>query len=220
MIDIKHFIASLKIWIRRLLQIESKYKKLFEIAYSKIDNFLMYGNDYFTKIKGNYNNSFWNNVFNAWNSLSMRQKPGNINDIKDVSIWYNKDICINKCPVFFKSWSESGILFIKDLLNEDGNLISYREFTRKYVSVRSNFLEYLGIKSAIESYIKKLNIQNKKVSLLQVDMLYFFRIVFKSKKGSKDFYNVLNNNNTSVRSQEKWKSIPDIDWKSLYITPF
>ena len=63
-------------------------------------------------------------------------------------IYNNEEILVENKPVFNKEWYERGILSIQDLLDHEGQLLSYRQFISKY-SCKTNFLQYYQIISAI-----------------------------------------------------------------------
>ena len=58
MININNFVSALKIsWIRRLITVDSKYKAIFELVYTKINNLLYRGMEFINELKMNRNNS-------------------------------------------------------------------------------------------------------------------------------------------------------------------
>ena len=60
----------------------------------------------------------------------------------------NKDILLDGCSIFYKNWFEKGIYLIQDLLDANGNIMSYTKFTEKYL-LSCNFLAYFQVISAI-----------------------------------------------------------------------
>ena len=59
MININNFVSALKIsWIRRLITVDSKYKAIFELVYTKINNLLYRGMEFINELKMNRNNVF------------------------------------------------------------------------------------------------------------------------------------------------------------------
>ena len=49
-----------------------------------------------------------------------------------INIWKNSNIKIDNSPVFYRRWYEKHVIFIKDLLNIDGKIMSFDEFLNKY----------------------------------------------------------------------------------------
>ena len=61
--------------------------------------------------------------------------------------------------------------------------------------------------------------KNPKMPFIPINIF----LLIKSKKGGKDFYNVLNNNNDKPSSQPKWENTYNIEqetWKDIYASPF
>ena len=44
----------------------------------------------------------------------------NLEDILKSPIWYNSKIKVNNTHIYLNKWHEKGILYINDLINEDG----------------------------------------------------------------------------------------------------
>lgn len=85
-------------------------------------------------------------------------------------------------------------------MNTDGSIMCFEEFIKKYGSVNTNFIQYLGIKRAIDFYINKLHIKNRKdVNHIQLDIPFLYKILFKSTKGSRDFYKTLISKESKVK---------------------
>jgi len=51
-----------------------------------------------------------------------------------------------------KEWLDSDILSIRDLLNSNGQLLSFHEFNKKY-DCNTNFLQFYQVTSAIPKYL-------------------------------------------------------------------
>ena len=99
-------------------------KFLTRISLPQFFNEILY---YFLELTTSYNNFFPHQEFVLFN---------------------NKDVLSNRCSIFYKNWFEKGIYFIQDLWDADGNIMSYTEFTEKYLS-SCNFLAYFQVTSAI-----------------------------------------------------------------------
>jgi len=70
-------------------------------------------------------------------------------------LFNNKDILVDGKPIFLSEWFRKGILSIDDLLNENGNALTFQEFRDKY-SCESNFLQYYQVVSAIPKHLWSL----------------------------------------------------------------
>ena len=101
-------------------------------------------------------------------------------------IWNNKDIRINRKPVFYKTYYNSGVCTVYDLLLNLNNIDSFNVITKKNKKV--NFLTWTGLRHSIPSNLKSA--EHKFDSRLP----YFKcnNVVFDiSKKKSKDFYSLI-----------------------------
>jgi len=67
-------------------------------------------------------------------------------------IWNNKDIRINDKPVFYKTFFESGIIYVNDLLFELNNIDFYNVILN--IINKTNFLVWAGLRHAIPSHLK------------------------------------------------------------------
>ena len=56
--------------------------------------------------------------------------------------------------LFWKSWFNMKIFFIQDILNADGNFLTFAEFQNKF-SIKTNYLHYFQLLAAIPSDLKK-----------------------------------------------------------------
>ena len=72
---------------------------------------------------------------------------------REFILWNNRDITIENKSVFWKAWRDRNVLFVQDLLNNQGNYLSPQEFSDKY-NIKVNFLQYYQITSAIPAYLK------------------------------------------------------------------
>ena len=87
-------------------------------------------------------------------------------------IWNNSLVRIADRPFFYKHWAKAGVHNIKDLVNDDFTIITYRVFREKYCSSAS-FLEFYGVTTAIRSALKsmKLKMQDEKDQEFSVQKL-------------------------------------------------
>ena len=61
-------------------------------------------------------------------------------DSRDLILYHNKEILIGVKPFFFHEWFSNGVRTIVDLLNSDGNILSFNEFKSEYSLESINFL--------------------------------------------------------------------------------
>jgi len=67
--------------------------------------------------------------------------------------WNNRDITIENKSVFWKAWRDSNVLFVQDVLSNQGNYLSPQEFSDE-CNIKVNFLQYYQITSAIPAHLK------------------------------------------------------------------
>ena len=150
MINIENYIKGLKLtWIRRINRNNSKLVKLF--LFSENLNFLE------MQFLGPYkklNNPFWKEVFDAWQDL---QNVQNNSQIKTCPLWKNDGIKIGNHSVLYKDWTKKGVWLINDLLQEDGNFMTFDHFNNVY-NIKTNFLTYQGLILSIKKYLKEYQI--------------------------------------------------------------
>ena len=59
--------------------------------------------------------------------------------------------------MFYRSWSEAGVKYIKDLITEDGSFMTFSVFQHTF-RIKTHFLQFLGLLNAIlKSWKKKFN---------------------------------------------------------------
>lgn len=222
MINLNYYIYSLKCtWIRRLITSETKYKSIFEIYYTNVDNLITRGIEFVRKLKTNKPNKFWNEVLDSWVKVNNLICPTTFEDILSVNIWDNKDIKIANKTIFYKRWYDKHICFIKDLINDDGTLMDAQTFCDRY-EIRVNFLEYLGVRMAIDNYIRTKRINVEPCTTINIYLPFNIKLLLKSKKGCKDMYGVFNTKKIISKSQQKWNNIfenVNLNWNIIYKLP-
>lgn len=69
-------------------------------------------------------------------------------NLGQIVLFNNREILIDSKPFFIQEWFSKGIILIRDLLDEQGQLLSYQAFKTKY-KCKTNFLNYYQVRSAI-----------------------------------------------------------------------
>ena len=69
-------------------------------------------------------------------------------------LWNNEEITIDKNTLFWKSWFKKNILSIQDILNADGNFLTFQQFQNKF-NIKTNYLHYFQLIAAIPTDLKK-----------------------------------------------------------------
>ena len=139
-------------------------------------------------------------------------------NLGQIVLFNNREILIDGKPFFIQEWFSKGIILIRDLLDEQGQLLSYQTFKTKY-KCKTNFLNYYQVRSAIpdsllaktknnnlEPFPKSIFLQNHSI----FDLDSSTKVNFETAK-VKDFYWLLNKkvNNGQHTGPTKWsKSMP------------
>ena len=129
-------------------------------------------------------------------------------------LWYNNKIKIQNKYIYDKGFHK-----IHDLLDTQGNFISYHSITNDY-SIQIPFTTYEGLKQAIVQswpYIKLL----KQSLPFQPYQPEFIKILCKYKKGSRNIYDYLiSKSQHRPICENKWgKDLNvqlNLDWKFVY----
>ena len=192
--------------------------------YFKFTNF---GNDF---IKRNliHLNPFWKDVFQALHHLFTSFKNVQsltFHDFLNEPIWYNDGILINRKPIFYRRLYSAGVHIVNDLLDEDGKFLSFDEFSRR-IPGTLNFIEYNGLLISIRQF--KLhrypNVPALERRLSAPTIPYVLTVIMKSKRGCRDIYEKIIQNNVMPTSHRKWENqfgpIQSYKWKQIYQLPF
>ena len=150
--------------------------------------------------------------------------PSSFEDISSVNIWNNKDIKIANKTIFYKQWFNKHIhvYFIKDLIDIDGSFMNLNTSCDTY-QIQVNFLEFWGIRSAIENFIRRKRIEMLEVpNMYYVYMPYYIKEILKNKKGSKNINAIFYKKDVHIKSQIKWNNTfeyTSLNWKLIYNAP-
>ena len=119
-----------------------------------------YGNFFFLT-KCNYDpkllssenlSSFYRSILVYWHDFkNLKQNEA---DFRDEILWNNRNILINKKPVFYRRWFSHKIVYIRDLLNRHGNFCNYAEFKTLH-NLEVPFTTFYGLVDAILPLWKK-----------------------------------------------------------------
>ena len=97
---------------------------------------------------------FWLDVLKQWCLYNFIQ-TNHTEDPRNEILWFNSNIKIDNKVVYYKTYHEKNIIYLKDLLDQNGNLMSFSDFQTKY-KTRYKFLHYLGLLGAIPNRYKEL----------------------------------------------------------------
>lgn len=163
-------------------------------------------------------NNFLKDVIESWAKINYDPK---INMVSNESIWNNSKIKISNSTIFNKSWYDKGVTKIKHLYDVDNEqFYSFNTFKNLYGIENKDFLQYYSLLSNIPQQWKN----NIKLESQQIQPYLLINNIMKIKKPNKYLYKkYLEKHNTSIinKAEQKWNSeFENLDWKSIYITPF
>lgn len=222
--DIRSFCYSLKMtWINKLLDPLniSPWKTLLIDQYNRLgaDKIWLMTPDGIQKISSNFNN-FWKDILLNWNILNTVTN-GTAEGIMKQSIWLNKSLKINNKTVFYQRWVESGVFFIGDLLDENSNFFTLKEFCEKY-NLNINFLEYHSLLHMIPKDWKNLITTSEKITHISNDKFEFIK---NNKKSCQFFYKKFLSMYTERPTKQEDKMCKELgthieNWDFIYSLPF
>lgn len=132
MLGINNYNLGLKSsWIKRILYSqETKWKVLLGKIVS-IEKILKTGSDYINVVKKEIKNPFWKDTFTVFQIIQEKLEVQSWDEFITQHIWNNPKIKIENKTVFYTNWFDKNIVYIADLLDENGNFYSFTRFTKK-----------------------------------------------------------------------------------------
>ena len=80
----------------------------------------------------NISNEFLKELLEIWTEVHFIQSNGlEENYIKNQLIWYNSCIRVENKPIYYKNWATNGIIKIKDLLDNENDILDFEKFQKK-----------------------------------------------------------------------------------------
>ena len=191
MINVHAFIKSLKVsWVRRIFcGPECQWLTLFNEMYTytrKLHFESMWGNVLIKRMSS----AFWVEVIENWQILYRKQQPISNSDLMNTSIRYNPKI--SREPLYFSNWFNAGVSLLGDVLDDNGKIESFETLQKTY-SINCNILDYCRITLSVQNFVKKFSFEES-FNYSRPSCPFHLRILFKSSKGVKDFYQIFLSN--------------------------
>ena len=139
-----------------------------------------------TRIQNKIKNKFWIDVLHAYSDILQLTGEDTEHFVLSSPIFYNNKIMIGNQPIYIKRWDQQGIKSINDLIHENGEFLSQDEFEHTY-NIKTNFVQFLGLKQAIMAYARTYNIISFSKKLHTPLLPASIHLLIKSKKGGKIF---------------------------------
>lgn len=110
--------------------------------------------------------AFYLDVFLAFNQCKQEKNILKMNsyDFLSQPLWYNKLLLFNGKCLWLPNWAKSGILYVKDLFEEDGSFIMERTLRDKLESKRNWIAEYSMIYTTINRLLKQNKVIDTSIS--------------------------------------------------------
>ena len=173
-----------------------------------------------TKLK--VKDNFLQELIEIWADFNYKDSFDSQRDFSGSLIWNNSLVRIAGEAVFYKNWAKAGVKNIKDLMNDECEVITYRNFKEKYC-FHVSFLEFYGVALAIRSAMKILKMKSQSGN----DQGISVQKLFAATKPTKLAYEILINKKSTrpKKSQEKWvrdcklQAVEDLNWTFIYSLP-
>ena len=120
---------------------------------------------------------FWRKVLQTW--IESNISEDNITTLDTIN--NNRYLTLNNKPILIKNATANSIIYIKDMLKENRELITFKEYNEKIGNHPSNLIDYVTIKTAInkikcklvyKTRCKDLTFRDKKIECLNRKNLY------------------------------------------------
>ena len=92
---------------------------------------------------------FYHSILEYWQYFKMLSI--NETDIKDEVLWNNRNILIDKKPVFYRNWFSKNIIHLHHLLNDYGKFYAFDENFKTKYNLDVPFTVFYGLIEAIPS---------------------------------------------------------------------
>ena len=210
-VDVESKFKSLKaMWIKRLSENKSTIRIFFESIIHKKSIDLAYllktSNTNIYDFENAFNKlpKFYCEVLCAFNECKLKEKICISDKVLTQPIWFNTNFRTNKHSLFFANWAKVGILYVKDLFNQEGKFHDIEYFS-DVIKNKSNWIcEYNVLKKTFKHLEKIQNMtkckfinitNNKKFLLNNKENLYPYELkcktlykIFIAKKFVKPYY--------------------------------
>lgn len=96
-----------------------------------IEKILKTGSDYINVVKKEIKNPFWKDTFTVFQIIQEKLEVQSWDEFITQPIWNNPKIKIENKTVFYTNWFDKNIVYIADLLDENGNFYSLQDLQKK-----------------------------------------------------------------------------------------
>ena len=212
--DIRIYMDSLKLsWVKKAMTCNLPWKYILIENCPLIQKLEHLG----TQLpKSNRLNDFLTNLLDAYARFGQKINVTNCDDALAEPIFYNNKIRIGNNCIYHDSWYNAGIRYVKDLICNNGNFLTFQAFNVKYNVNGVNFFTHMQCVAAIRTFLRRESIlvENSNSSTVNATV----RVLFSCLKGSQKFYRILNSSNVKPNFSSTWeaKLVCTIDWNTIF----
>ena len=231
--DIESKIWALKAaWIPKIRKCDM-LNDIVQLHLSKI------GLDMCTMLRTNFKNvktaliikslpTFYQDMFIGFNKCKTLRPLSELkpHEILSQVIWGNEYFKNKHKTLYFQNWVESGFIYVKDLLDDEGNWLTSETVIHKLSRTSNWIIEFSTLKKVLNKILKKIDVTIckyiKKSLLLKTNFYYKNTLIEPFEMTSKDLYIVLSSKKSNRPYVErKWEKIFNLklnikDWQSIY----
>ena len=220
---------SLKVtWIKKYLDLSNngKWKKIFCSTFRKLGIRNAFKCNLDKKdIRGmNIQYIFLRELLEIWSDISFKNSPSSFNDFLNMDLWNNSLIRVGNKPVNCKSWIHKGINKVKQI-TENNLFLGYTDFLALY-NIKTSFIEYYGITTALSKNKKNMN-QQQPIDDQDIKSEWYEKIATCNKVSRTSYKTLVATVQTKPdKSEAKWttdcnlREIDSSTWQKIYIKPF
>ena len=173
--------------------------------------------------------TFYKEIFNTW--FTLKEKYSDSTDKSHESLWYNKNVTVEGNPIFWNQWYIKGVVFIKDILQENGDFMSLDRLYNIY-GIQTNFLALLQLRNAIpyqwRQSLRASNSNYMTAARNDIDLKYKTIPIPFTKHKSFRFYQMLlklkqEKNEAKPKCIKKWEqsfNFNPLEWKDIFVRPY
>jgi hypothetical protein len=171
---------------------------------------------------------FYDNMLHMWADVHYNE-PTNSEEVCQQIIWHNSAIRIDNKPTTNTILEQNGIVFIQDLLNNEGNMAS-RIYLQKKFNTHINVMYFNSLSSAIPKKWKNLieqdNNSNNYFRMYKCQIMLHDKYQRIEEVQCKDLYwHIVNNKSCRPVSEAKWEEKVGLNfseerWADVYQNPY
>ena len=164
MIDIKLFNKALKLsWIKKYLDTENhgKWKLLFDLQLRPFGGEAIFRGNLSKKDLAKYitiSDAFALKL-QTFTDIRYEGSISSIEQFKAQSLWQTSLTRVGNRPICYRSWYSKGVKNVCHLIRDETSYLSFSDFKERY-NIKTNFLTFQGVISAIKSLLKTYDVNN------------------------------------------------------------